>query len=308
MPVTQLKNIAKKASKSLSTVEGYWGKAKKIAARKGNDIKSKWGFVTYLTKKMAGITEQQWLTEGLEGHIHGYLESLGLNGYLISHRSNGPEKAPLEIRIESVNEYTIQEIADMLADDVLPEFATFYVTDEDGNKSNIMKGRTPLFGKGSKIGECKLMDISENVASFEKFWEDEEWIDKEYQLFLEELADASSKSIEVLPDKVLGVDLDRFISNMSKIGFVIHSITPISDKELQIKTETSVQATDKEIQDAMVNQIQVTVDSDKKIPDYSMAISLKRDLEDHAITTFTMKTNGYKVAVAQRDRNWFLPA
>jgi len=169
---------------------------------------------------------------------------------------------------------------------------------------------TYLTKKMAGIAENKVEDfmLSDKNLTFENFWRKEEWLDEQYQKFLKESTISNSKSIEVLPNKIFNIDFDLFASNMSKIGFIVRELKQISDNEIQIKTETSTLIPEEEIFDSIVDQIKIIVVSDDNIPDYSNDISIERDTSDKLSTTYILKAkNGYKIAIINRERNWFLP-
>ena len=65
MPVPALKSLAKKAGKSLRTLERYWEEAKKAwEALKDKHGKNKWAYIMAIVKRRAGLSTESLLLAG----------------------------------------------------------------------------------------------------------------------------------------------------------------------------------------------------------------------------------------------------
>jgi hypothetical protein len=109
-------------------------------------------------------------------------------------------------------------------------------------------------------------------------------------------------SIEVV-DNILNVNQGKFISNISRIGFVIKNIIQQKDNELLLQLETSFPAHLEPVIEAIVKEIKQT-GIDEKSVDFSKIISLEPIKDDQTTTQYTLKTNkNYKFIVVCTLRN-----
>jgi len=152
--------------------ESDFAKAKSIAKAAGNlDI------VELINQRLGPITEKHAINkyalivesnskpagtriikEGLESHVKDYLEKKGIQGY-VRDPNIDPIEDPLIIALDSYpEEYTIDDIAKLLAKNVFTADATFKVIDSTSeHESEIYTGESPLFDNNPE-------EIEENSA------------------------------------------------------------------------------------------------------------------------------------------------